>query len=39
MQRVADADTLLPIDIVRLDQAPPALRERILSEGRLLFER
>jgi predicted nucleotidyltransferase len=34
-----DADTLLSIDLVRLDQAPEALRERILLEGRTLYER
>ena len=33
------AETLLPIDLVRLDAAPPELRERIAAEGRILFER
>jgi predicted nucleotidyltransferase len=34
-----DADTLLSIDLVRLDEAPSELRERILAEGRALYER
>jgi predicted nucleotidyltransferase len=34
-----DADTLLAIDLVRLDDAPPELRDRILREGQSLFER
>lgn len=34
-----DADTLLPIDLVRLEEVPEALRERILAEGRTLYER
>jgi CRISPR-associated protein Cmr1 len=36
---VEETDTLLRIDLVRLDEAPPDLRARILSEGRLLYER
>ena len=36
---VADADTLLPIDLVRLDEAPPELRARIDAEGQVLLER
>ena len=35
----ANADTLLPVDFVRLDEASPSLRERVLAEGRLLHER
>lgn len=34
-----DADTLLSIDLVRLDEAPEELRSRILAEGRTLHER
>ncbi|MGE0454033.1 MAG: nucleotidyltransferase family protein [Vicinamibacteria bacterium] len=34
-----DADTLLAIDLVRLDDVPPELRDRILTEGQSLFER
>jgi predicted nucleotidyltransferase len=34
-----DADTLLPIDLVRVEEAPAALRERIRREGRVLYER
>jgi uncharacterized protein len=34
-----DADTLLSIDMVRLDEAPPELRARIEAEGRTLHER
>lgn len=36
---VDEAETLLPIDLVRLDTAPPELRERIVAEGRTLLER
>jgi predicted nucleotidyltransferase len=34
-----DVDTLLRIDLVRLEEAPPELRERIRTEGRALYER
>ena len=34
-----EAETLLSIDLVRLDEAPPELRERILTEGQPLYER
>jgi predicted nucleotidyltransferase len=34
---VEDAETLLSIDLVRLEEASPALRERILSEGVILY--
>lgn len=34
-----DADTLLSIDLVRFEDAPPELRERIAAEGRALFAR
>ena len=34
-----EADTLLPIDLVRLEAASPGLRARILREGRTLYER
>ena len=33
---VEDADTLLMIDCVRLDEAPAHLRERVIAEGKLL---
>jgi len=36
---VEEADTLLPIDLVWLEEAPDELRARILAEGRTLFER
>src|SRR2546421_10286112 len=35
---VEDADTLLPIDLVRLEEASPALRKRILMEGTVLYD-
>lgn len=34
-----EAETLLMIDVVRLEEAPDALKERILSEGIVLYER
>ena len=34
-----DADTLLPIDLIRLEDAPEGLRARVRAEGRVLFER
>lgn len=34
-----ESETLLEIDLVRLERAPEALRERIEREGRVLFER
>lgn len=33
------ADTLLKIDVVRLDVAAPEFAQRIVAEGRLLYER
>lgn len=36
---IDEAETLLPIDRVRLDRAPAELRERIAAEGRVLLER
>lgn len=36
---VDGAATLVPIDLVRLDLAPEDLRNRIDSEGRILYER
>ena len=38
-EAVDGADTLLKIDVVRLDEAAPELAGRILTEGRLLYER
>ena len=34
-----DADTLLPIDLIRLEEASAGLRARVHAEGRVLFER
>ena len=34
-----DADTLLPIDLIRLEEASEGLRARVRAEGRVLFER
>lgn len=34
-----DADSLLAIDLVRLEEAPAELRDRIESEGQTLHER
>jgi predicted nucleotidyltransferase len=34
-----DADTLLAIDLVRLEEAPSDLRQRIEAEGLALYER
>ena len=34
-----EADTLLPVDLVRVEEAPAELLERIRAEGRTLFER
>ena len=34
-----EADTLLSIDVVRWEEASPSLKERILSEGEILYER
>ena len=34
-----EAETLLSIDLVRLDEAPLELRDRILTEGQALYER
>jgi predicted nucleotidyltransferase len=36
VEAVENAETLLRIDLVRLEEAPEALRERILAEGRVL---
>jgi hypothetical protein len=33
-----DADNLLSIDLVRLEEAPAGLRERIPLEGLILYE-
>lgn len=37
VESVESAETLLRIDVVRLDEAPAGLRGRILSEGKLLY--
>lgn len=34
-----EAETLLPIDVLRLDDVPERFRERVRAEGRVLFER
>lgn len=36
---VEAADTLIRIDLVRLDDAPPTLRDEIRRTGRTLYER
>ncbi len=33
------ADTLLKIDAIRLEEAAPEFAQRIMAEGRLLYER
>lgn len=39
VEMAEEAETLLPIDLVRVEEAPPALLGRIRAEGRTLFER
>lgn len=39
LEAVDSADTLLKIDLVRLEEATPELAGRIIAEGRLLYER
>jgi predicted nucleotidyltransferase len=34
-----EAETLLRIDLIRLDEAPPELADRIRREGMVLYER
>lgn len=34
-----DLDTLLSIDVIRLEDAPTLLRERVMEEGKVLYER
>jgi predicted nucleotidyltransferase len=34
-----EADTLLPIDVIRLEEAPEHLCQRVREEGQVLFER
>jgi hypothetical protein len=36
---VEEAPTLLEIDLIRLQDAPPELMSNILREGRVLYER
>ena len=36
---IEDVDTLLPIDLVRLDDAAEGLRQQVRKEGRVIFER
>lgn len=36
---VEQTETLLSIDVVRLEEASESLRDRILAEGRILYER
>jgi predicted nucleotidyltransferase len=36
---VDDADTLLKVDLVRLEEAPPELQTRVRDEGRLVYDR
>lgn len=37
--RIEEMDTLLPVDIVKWDEAPEMLRDRIESEGQIVYER
>jgi predicted nucleotidyltransferase len=39
LDQVEQAETLLPIDCIRLDEAEPALRENILKWNKVLYER
>ena len=39
VEMTEDAETLLPIDLVRIEEAPNELLARIRAEGRTLFER
>lgn len=34
-----ESATLLDVDVVRLENAPPELKERILAEGQVIYER
>jgi predicted nucleotidyltransferase len=34
-----EAETLLPIDLLRLEDVPEGFRERVRAEGQVLFER
>ncbi|HYD50213.1 MAG TPA: nucleotidyltransferase domain-containing protein [Terriglobales bacterium] len=36
---VDDADTLLPIDLIRMEEAPQALQQQVHAEGVILYER
>ena len=36
---LSELDTLLPVDVVRLDEAGPELARRIRSEGVVMYER
>ncbi len=38
-EAVDEADTLLKIDVIRLEDAAPDFLHRIMTEGRLLYER
>lgn len=37
-QAVEQTATLLPIDLVRFDRAPPDLKAKVLAQGRLLHD-
>jgi len=39
VEALEDADTLLSVTVVRLDEVSDSLRRRILVEGRVLYER
>src|SRR3989304_5931834 len=34
-----ESDSLLIVDVLRMEEAPQALRQRILTEGKVLYER
>jgi predicted nucleotidyltransferase len=38
-ERVEEVDTLLMIDVIRFDTAPDELRQNILREGKVFYER
>lgn len=39
LQSIEDLDTLLPIDVIRLEEASSELKIKIETEGKILYER
>ena len=37
--RLEETDTLLPVNVIRLEEASMEFRSRILAEGKILYER